>query len=115
MGSFNPGWLRGIRDYATLQFTTEAAMSKHTAHESKPEPPPAPPADVMTPEPPERAAPVKTFTPTTRDAQALFEGLARMARLRGYEDHHIPEHKGDIDMTGLSPEVAGLVDFARKA
>lgn len=89
-------------------------MAKHSvSHASDPsgvEPAPAPKSEAPT------SPPVaKTFTPTTRDATVIHACLSRLARLHGYTDEHLPEHTGDIDVSGVSPEVAGLVAWARGA
>ena len=48
-----------------------------------------------------------------RDRDILAAALRRLAQLHG---QNIPgEMPNDIDMTGLSPEFVGLVDWARRA
>jgi hypothetical protein len=97
---------------------------------------PAPDADTMTPDTIERnlpagnvadqhADPVATEAPVVasdthanlspRDAEVLHVALARVCRLLGYSDEHMPEHASSIDASGVDERIAGLVAFAATA
>jgi hypothetical protein len=84
-------------------------MSDEQPNEGAPEAPPpaaeAPPA----PEAPD-VPPL-----TARDAEVLHAALARVCRMLGYNDEHMPEHTADIDATGVDARIAGLVSFAKAA
>jgi hypothetical protein len=49
------------------------------------------------------------------DRDILHAALSRITRLMGYRDSEMPEHVGDLDVTGLSEKYAGIVRFAKTA
>lgn len=89
-------------------------MTKHApppmkTPETKPVEPPGPSgADI-------EARRDKAEDQARHDAAILHQALARVTRLLGYSDAHLPDHVGDIDATGVSEKYAGLVAFAKVA
>lgn len=58
---------------------------------------------------------IPPWTQAERDRYVLRAALSRVCGLLGYSDEHTPPYSGDIDTADVSPEIAGLVEFARTA
>jgi hypothetical protein len=49
------------------------------------------------------------------DRDILHACLARIARMLGYADEHMPAHTGDIDVSAASEKIQGIAQWAKTA